>query len=271
MANPTKVNAYMSGGEVNYLNMTLTLGLCLTFSLVNMVLYYYYSNYRRFFIAAGLSSLFFITLMAFAARGVLLFPPLIALFIAFSNSKRHKKKLVGIIILFCLLLIVAFFYFMNNASEYALAHMTGLVEDTEDESRLRVWARSIQAIIDNLWLFWGAGLNGFKEVMTFYPHNIFLHLLADFGIIPMLLFLYISFLVCRGYAKIHSIPLDFQKKYLNIITFAAFAYYLMTFSKSFSLYDCCPFLISISFCLKLTSGLRYKNYKFLLGNSKVCL
>lgn len=251
LQSPDLVSNYMEGDEVNYLNMTLTLGLCFAFVLVDCIVSIYRNSLLSLTISLGLSVLFFISLMSFAARGVLIFPPLIALFFAFTLGKKHKGKLAIILCLFGILIVGAYIYFLQNASEYAMIHMMGLVENTEDESRLRVWSKAFLAIIDNLWIFWGAGLNGFKTIMDFYPHNIFVHIMADFGIIPFLIFVYVSIKVIQIYYFNNRYVVCKSTKYINIISFTAYLYYLMTFSKSFSFYDFMPLLISTSFCISI--------------------
>lgn len=248
--NTDKVSSYM-GDAVNYLNMTLTLGLCMTLSLIALVKGIYSRRYWLFFMASILVIIFFLGIMKFSARGVLIFPPIIAMYIAYLLRKNNMVKFMMLIAIFVVLIIGAIVYFLQNASEFALLHMTRLFESTEDESRLIVWTKSINEIIDNLWLFWGAGLNGFKYNLGFYPHNILLHMLADHGIIFAIGFLTIIIYVLRGYQMIvlNLASTKIGKAYL--MCYASFLYYLLTFSKSFSLYDSVSLLITASLCIEL--------------------
>lgn len=252
---PGRVTAYMSG-SINYLNMTLTLGLCLTFSLVTMV-QAFYEGKKIYMLCALISSIFFFaTTMPFSARGVLLFPPIITIYIAFLKRHRHKIKFVIFLSLLSGLIFFAFLYFMQNASEFALIHMTHLFENTEGESRVVVWSESIKSMIDNYWIFWGAGLNGFQSAIGFYPHNIFLHILSDFGLFALIGLCVIVFFVFNQFFKLKKLI----HSHVYILSFVGFLYYLMTFCKSFSMYDSCPLLIMISFCFSFDKYLqKYKN------------
>lgn len=245
--NPQKVFSYMSG-TVNYLNMTLTLGFCLSLFLVQGVNYYYSDKGKLLLQSLVGIVIFFIVIMLFPARGVLIFPPMIVLYIAYKNRKRSIVKFWIFIVALTALIYFAFYYFMQHASEYALVHMTGLFENTEGESRITVWDTAINAIIDNYWMFIGAGFDGFNCLFGYYPHNIFLHILADFGFIPLIGFIIIIVYVFRNYNRIciKMISKTFISSFQ--LCFAGFLYYLLTFCKSFSMYDACPLLIMISLC-----------------------
>lgn len=249
---PQRLYSYI-GPEVNYLNTTLTLGLCFTITLVFVVLYLYRNDIKKMIFTIGVSIFFFIVLMHFPARGVLIFPPLIAFYISFLNRRRSRSRFLLFLLVLMVLISGAFIYFLKNASEYAMVHMTGLFEDTEDESRIVVWSNAIKSIINNLWIFFGAGLNGFRVKEGYYPHNIYFHIMADFGILAMFLFLYLSISVISKYIKFYKYCNILKLKEIGLISFVSFLYYLLTFCKSFSLYDCNPLLISLSFCLAIFS------------------
>ncbi len=245
--NLDRVYSYMTG-SVNYLNMTLTLGLCLSLSLCTIVLRILKKTSNKLALSFILSIIFFIAILPFPARGVMLFPPFIAVIIALCNGKNHKKALLSIFIGLTVAISIGAYFFLQNASEYALIHMTNLFEDTEDESRVWVWTTAINAIVDNYWVFWGAGLNGFRSVMGFYPHNIFFHLLADTGFIGCLAFFsFVYYVIIKYIKKTKRICSSSMEEYQWC--FIAFLYYLLTFCKSFSLYESCPLLIMMSLCL----------------------
>lgn len=250
LSSPQRVNSYLAG-DVNYLNMTLTLGLCLTISLVGFVTFYYLNKKLvcLFYLIGGI--FFFIVTMFFPARGVLLFPPLIAIYTAYVGRKNNMGKFVIFIVFLIVLILGAYQYFISTASEYALIHMTGLFENTEGESRIVVWKQSWNEIIDNLWIFFGGGLNKFQQEIGFYPHNIYLHILADFGILALVGFIYLTIKVFRCYKEETSVFKinTMSHGFIYRLSFSSFFYYLLTFCKSFSMYDSCPLLIMMSFCL----------------------
>ena len=250
-----RVYSYMSG-SINYLNMTLTLGLCLSLSLASLVLCLLNKIRRRFILYGIFTITFFLAILPFPARGVMLFPPLIAIILALLNGRKHKLTLVSIFIGLVLLISIGAYFFIQNASEYALIHMTNLFEDTEDESRVGLWKTAIDAIFDNYWIFWGAGLNGFKSNMDFYPHNIFFHFLADIGFVGCIGFGIFVYYIIAKYFRLARRNYSICTEEYNWC-FIGFLYYLLTFSKSFSMYDSCPLLIMMSMCLCLMSSLKH--------------
>ena len=253
LASPDKAYAYM-GDSVNYLNMTLTLGFCLTLSLVGTVINFFYNRYNNLLFSVCFSIFFFIVIMLFAARGVLLFPPLIAILIALLNRKTHNEKFIVFFIGLSICIGFAVQYFLNNASTYALAHMSNLFEKTEDESRLVVWSTAINAALDHLWIFWGGGINCIVKELGFYPHNIFLHILIDYGIIGCCGLIYITRVIFKRFLKFRKQQMSMNIKVIEIMCFAGYLYYLLTFCKSFSMYDSCPLLILMSFCLTIDNN-----------------
>ena len=180
-----RVNSYMSG-SANYLNMTLTLGLCLSLCMSSVVLIILHKISNRIILFIALTFIFFPAILRFPARGVMLFPPLIAIVIALLNGRKQKLMLISILMGLAFVIAIGAYYFIQNASEYALVHMANLFENIEDESRVGLWIKVFDAIFQNYWVFVGAGLNGFTATMGFYPHNVFLHFLADTGFIGCL-------------------------------------------------------------------------------------
>lgn len=249
LINPQKTDIYLGNGAINYLNMTLTLGLCLSLSLCEIINSFYKSLKKNIFKSFVLTIFFLFSVMQFPARGVMLFPPVIAIYIGLLDAKKHKSKFIAFIIVLSILLIGVVIYFLQNASEYALVHMTHLFENTEGESRVEVWTTSYHAIIDNFWLFFGAGLNGFDKNIGFYPHNIFFQFIADFGILSCLIFLCFVIYALSHYKRVIHTSRNQTLTHSYYYCYVSLIYYLLTFSKSFSMYDSCPLLIMLSLCL----------------------
>lgn len=253
LLSPERAISYMKALDVNYLNITLTLGFCFTISLVEIVQGLYCEKKKTMLLASVSSLFFFLVLMIFAARGVLLFPPLIMLFTAFIKRGRNKRKFFLLLGLMTVMVLCAVEYFLQNMSGFALAHMTRLFDDAGEESRIDLWIQSLDTIVNNLWIFWGAGFNGFGASTTFYPHNIFIQTLGDFGILGLLGFSLILYYVLKRGIKYYTKTSINSSGNLSILCLAGVLYYLLTFCKSFSMYDSCPLLIMISLCLSVTS------------------
>lgn len=249
LTNPVRAYSYMASGAINYLNMTLTLGLCLSLSLVGIVYYIFYKKYKYTFISFFFTVFFFLVVMLFAARGVILFPPLIAMIMAYSLSKNKKGKFLLFILILGIIGYFAFQFFITTTSGFTLDHMTRLFENPDEEDRIGIWEKAINLSLDNLWVFFGAGFNGSQYYLGGYPHNVLLHFLSDFGILGFIGFGYIILYVIRSSFKMLKKRTVTLVEEVNILSFVGFLYYFLTFSKSFSLYDSCPLLIMISLCI----------------------
>lgn len=255
---PEKIDQYMEG-DANYLNATLTIGLIFTYSLTSVFYYYLNGNNLKLLCWVGVSYLVIMTLFRFSARGVLLFPPAIAiLLLPFMGRNKIVKATMLFLFVGFLISVVANFYIENN-SGYTLRHMQSLFESTEEESRLDIWTKSISLICDNLWFILGGGLNVFMEEVNYYPHNLFLQLIGEYGVIGLLwifLFILISFRFFKGILFVRHE----QDEILNYYVIGGFLYYFFTFSKSFSFYDALPLLISFMFCVVMSDKYRLKNH-----------
>lgn len=259
LKNPSSAYSYI-GENVNYLNMTLTLGLCFTLCLVQAVYNFFSSEDKHLFLPIILSVFFFAVMMLFSGRGVLLFPPIIALYIALFGIKRNGKyggKLIIFLIALAIVCMLAIQYFQQNASEFALIHMSRLFEDTGEESRFTVWHDSIAESIDRLWIFFGAGFNGFGSNIGYYPHNIFMQVLFDFGVFIFFGFVGVIYYVFKRFFREKKSIKSSKVFEIQLMCFASFLYYLLTFCKSFSMYDSCPLIIMIYLCL--SNILKVKN------------
>lgn len=248
---PGRVYSLMGDG-MNYLNTTLTLGCSFSISLVSMVFAYFDRKLLIVALYGVLSVLFFIALIGFAARAVLLFPPIILLSLMLFMGRRHMWKSFVAIAFVVILMIYAIDYFINNASDYTISRMTHLVEDSEDEDRWELWYKCISIMIDRMWFVFGGGIEAFHS-RIYYPHNIFLQILGEFGIIPFAIFFSMILSVFKYFYVLNKSKEILNKNTLFSVM-AAFVYYLMTFSKSFSMYDALPLFIMMALLFAYYNG-----------------
>lgn len=244
---------------LNYLNVTLPLGTALTITLIrslNAV-----SNKGGLIMSIVwivCSALFFASLVGFTARGVLLFPPLIAVITFFLMEKKHKIIAWLFVPLFFVVLYVFYEYYMNNATDYAASRMMRLMESSEDENRWGLWSKSINEMIDKCWFIYGGGIEAFRynSCIHYYPHNIFIQIIGEYGIVGIIMSLLTLWYVIKGYLQSRLVANQlFEGEVLNCII-AIFAYYTLTFSKSFSMYDGLPLFVVIAFCLSVYGNLK---------------
>lgn len=255
IAMPEKAMEYLFQGEANYLNLTLTLGLSLTISLVYSVCNYFsYSGILRSILGLIVTSIFFLACSAFMARGTVLFPVLIAFII--TSIIGIRKKVKGLVAFFILLFIIsiATTYYLNSATDMAVSRMDRLFNDTEDESRVSIWLEALSVIFNNGWFILGGGVNAFTMYLGGYPHNIFLQFLGEYG------FWGLIFISCIVYKSIREFYISNTmiriKKRFSLddmtvyITFSGMLYFLFTLSKSFSCYDAYTLFFMLGAVLK---------------------
>ena len=255
---PRLASVSMENG-LNYLNATLPLGTALTITLIrslNAV-----SNKGGVVISVVwivCSALFFAALVGFVARGVLLFPPLIAALTFLFMEKEHKFVAWLLLPLFFVVLYFFYEYYMSNATDYAASRMMNLIESSEGEDRWRLWSKSINEMFDKIWFVFGGGIDAFRynSSIHYYPHNIFIQIIGEYGLVGIIISILTLWYVIKGFIQSRSLANQMRESDVLYCTIGVFAYYTLTFSKSFSLYDGLPLFVSIAFCLSLYDQLR---------------
>lgn len=258
---PRLAETSMNNG-LNYLNVTLPLGLALTITLIKSM--YLIINKSGFILTAIwilFSALFFVAMVGFVARGALLFPPLIAIMMFVFIKKEHKFISWLLIPLFLGVLLLFYLYYMNNASDYAISRMMRMMESTDEESRWDLWYAALSDIVNRYWFIIGGGIDAFRynSSIHFYPHNIFIQVIGEYGILGIILSFMTLWSIIKGFLISRNRVIRYDESQVLYCLIGAYAYYTLTFSKSFSLYDGLPLFIIISFCLSLFYQLRVKS------------
>lgn len=171
--------------------------------------------------------------------------------------KYHKLKTTIFIIILAIGLLFVFNYFMQNASDYVTGRFLRMFEDTEDESRVYVWKKSIGMIFDQYWFVLGGGINAFRENFDFYPHNIFIQYFGELGFLGIFSLIYCVVYVVKEIKSLVLYISRHQESITFICCFAGLLYYFLTFNKSFSIYDACP--LQIMFVLTISTVYQLKN------------
>lgn len=256
---PDRIDIYMQG-DANYLNVTLTIGCALTICLA----YFLYTCIIKnslwgMAISLSLSVFYFLILITFTARGVLLFPPIIVLLLTTLFFKYHKFKTTIFIIILAIGLLFVFNYFMQNASDYVTGRFLRMFEDTEDESRVYIWEKSISVIFERYWFVLGGGINAFRENFGFYPHNMFIQYFGELGFLGIFSLIYCVVYVVKEIKSLILYISRCPESITFICCLAGMLYYFLTFNKSFSIYDTCP--LQIMFVLTISTIYQLKSNK----------
>lgn len=246
------------GEGLNYLNATLPLGLALSLSLVRIISLLVNKG-RSIYVLLWLavSLLFFVALLLFSARGVLLFPPLIMLVTLLVMKKRNKLILWLLIPIIIAVLLLAYSFYINTASDYAVSRMFDLFESTDEEDRWELWSKSLHDIKDNLWFIFGGGIQAFEYngSIKYYPHNIFIEVIGEYGILGIIISITLLWNIFTGYLRTRLSPCIANSNNIYYCVMGGFVYYTLTFCKSFSLYEGLPLFVFIGFCFSMFNSL----------------
>lgn len=251
---PGRAVNYMLSTGANYLSVTLTIGLCLTMTLIKLIFSLNNDSYIKSSFWLGLSAFFFITLTGFTARGVLIFPPMVAIILTLFNGKKNRGKSVLILFFLVFLGYIAFMFYLKNGGEYSTNRFMQMLENADEENRIPIWITSLNNIIDNNWFIIGGGIEAFKynSTLHIYPHNIFIQMLGEYGLWGLMTLLGIIFLVIKRAVIFIRSNRDTSKNETFLCVLAGVLYYIFTFSKSFSMYDSCPLFIMLVLCMSIT-------------------
>lgn len=234
---------------MNYLNVTLTLGASFTISLVGFALSIFKKEMLKCLIWSLLSTVLFISLTGFIARGAILIPPIVVFLLTPFMGKKRSLKTIFVVMILSLATIYLSQLYMNMVSDYGAHRMMKTFEDTENEDRWGIWEYSWQVMVNRKWFIIGGGIDAFRSV-AYYPHNLFLQILGEFGLIPFISFVFLQLSIVNRFIKCSRIW-DFPYRNMLFFVVACLIYYTMTFSKSFSFYDGFPVFIMMALSFSL--------------------
>lgn len=250
-----RVYNVLSGGDTNYLNMTLPLGLTLTLTLTFFVVNLFFKR-RLEPISLIISIILFTALSKFTARGSLLFPILIAFIIASLIGTKNKVRFFVVVIVLGIIIFLAYRYFITYANAYIVNRMTRLFSENNSEDRWGIWKTYIAFISrDNMYIV-GGGAGSAIAKLGYYPHNILLQMLGELGFLVTVSFIYICCKMFIGTIKINkrlkgmSLNREIVVFYLSV---AGVMYYFLTFMKSFQVYDAYLLYIILAMTLKINN------------------
>ena len=257
---PARANRLMATGSLNYLNITFTLGLALTISLcVFICSLYKMLNLKTAIISVLSVVIFTIVTSHFNARGSLIFPILSALIILLIISMFNFKQTLFVLPIVCIVFIICFNVYYSNSSKYIYNRMMSLFnkEDIANNNRIIMWIRYLNEINDKNWFVLGGGPNSSRVYLGYYPHNIVLQLLGEYGILGLFVGSVSFFLILKNIIIfLCEYRFLLRNKYLCVVFYTSFGstlYYFFSFMKSFSLYEIYPLLIFASFIYKCTN------------------
>lgn len=225
---------------------------------------------RRFFWAC--SSIFFMLALSISlSRGALIFSILLVLFLIFLVAKINLKN-VKIIkkyflryLFFILPIIVGLIYLALNVerTQSRLIRILSVREEIEQGGRGLLWDNAWEGISHSPILGYGLGSNGLisggnEEV---YPHNMFLQVWLDGGIVAFILsILFLTFPIFLYFKNIRKTKYDANCVELLLL----YIYFCLIYSKSGNFYTARSLVISGAL---LASWISFKNSVAFMKNS----
>lgn len=260
IVNPSKIDIYLSAGS-NYLVLTLPLGLVCTM-ISTRIVFAIYNRYqlKQIIFECIFALLLFFSLTKFTARSSMLFPILVLAIILLILGRKHIFKLLVLLFVFGALFWVGYNYFIQNANPYIVNRMLSLFNNNKSEDRWKIWEECIQCMYKNRWFLIGGGISAFEIHTGFYPHNLYLQCIGEFGIFGIVNCVYFTYRCIRnGFWIIKTASLiNNDDKMLACEIGAGLLYLFFTFMKSFQLYDAGIFFIFIAIFLTLIRQLKSK-------------
>ena len=252
---------YTSGttGSLNYLVVTLPVGLGLSLALVFLTMTKTGVAEKVFYIAA--IAVQAIALMQYPSRGNLIFPlVLTAVLLVYKNWTKPLRLIVSVIVI--VLLVLAMFWATEAfGNDYLQVRMSRLFENQEQEKRVPLYGYLINYILDHMNYIIGQGFGNSSEVLKIggfhehYPHNFLLEIIGEMGIFGVALIgtVVVKLIISerRQIMYFREVDSDERKKQ-EAWFFAADAgllFYAMTYFKSYSIYDGYQLFIFIAFML----------------------
>ena len=243
-------------GRFNYLDVTLPVGLGLSFCLVLAFLSEEIGLRRFLYIAAAVVQ--FYALLQFPARGNVLFPIIILVLLLMMKYRVKITKLFLAVVISAVVLWISYVVFTRFSSSRLQARMLRLFGSASEESRLPLYRFYIRYILNDANWILGIGFCQSESVLAnarftvSYPHNCVLELVGEMGIIGLALVVAVTvkLFVCirdryNYLNRMHG--RDRQSRFsLFFLTGAGFLFYLMSYMKSYSIYNGYQLFIFIS-------------------------
>lgn len=214
----------------SYLTMGYLMGLAL---IINI-----FSNFYSKKIKLLVSLFLFSSLVITGARGPIIFFLFVLLLFSFFNVKNIKKKTIKNLTLLIIPIVVILVVFNDRINSIEtiqrsferLIALTDYTSDSASTDRLERFNFVFEKLDAKHILFgYGFGSYGYEKYgvdVRSYPHNIFLELLFELGIVALIIYMILLLII---FLKIYRVK--------NFMLFALFIYIFLNSMKSLSLAD----------------------------------
>ncbi|WP_373929904.1 O-antigen ligase family protein [Vibrio cyclitrophicus] len=249
---------YSSG--VNYLLMSLMIGLFTCFSLIAVF------NNRKTIIVLFFITLYFVgwaALFSMQSRATFLFVGFVSILIPNLSLNNSQRVVFNFGILLFFIFAITFYLpdildFYENSNIHQ--RMDSLFSDFRHEQRFVTYG----LFFHNLKYFFisGFGLGGttegiYSSTVEKYPHNFILEFWSEFGLLGLFFSLLIFLISIGNFLKF----LSRDRGFWTVSVLLLYLFYLMNFMKSFSIYDSSILFFSFGLLMNEELSISFKNNK----------
>lgn len=237
---------YQDGKDFNHLNFTLPLAM-----LVSWLIFYINLkiNIKKTHILLLLVSITYISInIIFAGSRAAIAVPIFISFIYSLLFFKHinKKRIVSFITLCVITIIITLPIIMNKLSGYFLYKLSRM-SNIEDDSRYRLYQK-LYHILQDFPL--GLGYHNYNTYINEpYPHNFFLEIALNSGIIvSLLLLIFISYYLLKSIKISKFTELNIR----NLFPLICFSYFLLSWQLSNDFGSSAPLFFSMGLLISST-------------------
>ncbi len=255
---------YLTNKSVSYLGLTISLALVVNIYCSKILVLINHSK-SKIILLRNFLGLIILTpaVLLFQGRGNIIFTFIIIISIFLLISLYNYKYFIKYIPILLFFVSFAFFVYFMFASNTLQRRMERLFNNTSSESRIEIYKDSIGFILNNDRFIIGGGTNSFIKELKFYPHNIYLHVIGEYGITGILLLLIFTIsvfnsIITKAYYVfcLNKNNLSIKLIFISVVT--SFLFYFLNFNKSFSFYDSYPLMIFIAFVFSFNNPVNKK-------------
>lgn len=266
--NYNKINSMMWGNkDFNYITVTLTLGLCLSY-LSFLILYSNKKKDKIIFLL--LIFLYCSTILKFNARGNLIFPIIIFVLACLKKSQKDIINLFKMMIVIIILCLISYYIIINVFSEQQLERLISILNFTSEEPRYILYKEYISYILEDFNWILGTGFATSERILnslgliSSYPHNYLLELLGDLGVIGFFIGSYFTLYIVKRtiilFNRLNSYP-STQASLIGAYI-GGLIFFIFSYLKSYSIFDGYPLfmMMAIIYKIYITTSVSF-NYK----------
>ena len=187
----------------SYLPITLLPGLTLALALCRMLC----GGREKLWLLIIEVAVSLIAVISYQGRGNFLFALLVAILIALLANSWQSSRFVKVLLSLAVVLGLVLFIYLLFASDELTSRFDRLFNNTSREPRIAVWKAYIEQMNEQGAWIWGIGFSNSSQFdlpyRAAYPHDYFLEMAGELGIVGAVLAIVLTIVVLRMVAGVH--------------------------------------------------------------------